>query len=360
VRGAYDMRNDTQEFCGQNCSQVPNERGVYSSELYARESKRIIQEMDPSKGPMFLYLAFQAIHSPYQVPDRYVKRHNHKKDKWSRAYMNYAGMVNAADDAIGEIIKNLKEQNMWEDTLIVYTTDNGGDIYICEDGRENANKDKKCTKTGSNRPLRGGKHDIWEGGVNGEGFLAGPAMKKLGIKAGKTDQFIIAQDWLPTLAALAGVEPSGDKPLDGVNQLDSLRGVGPVARDEIFLGYSVEGSHGSGGKGSKHAYAAMRKDNWKLLRKRNGVSYLLYDLLNDPRETTDVSKQNRRIVRKLKKRMFAYEANFTSPENEDMECKHNHSFSRTSWGQKLWEPWCETTRGPEPIGPDKRSSHSNL
>jgi arylsulfatase B len=358
--GAYDMRNDTQEFCGKNCSHVPNDRGVYSSELYARESKRIIRDTDPSKGPLFLYLAFQAIHGPYQVPERYVKRHNHMKKRWSRPYMNYAGLVAAADDAIGEIIKQLQDSNMWEDTLVVYTTDNGGDMWICDE-RDSTNKDKKCTRTGSNRPMRGGKHDVWEGGVNGEGFLSGPAMEKLGIKPGKKfSNFVMAMDWLPTLAAITGVEPSGDNPLDGVNQLDNFRGEGPVARDELFLGYSLESEAGKGDKGERGAYAAIRKDKWKLLRKKNGSSYLLYDLSKDPRETKNVKKQHPNVARTLKNRLLEYEANFTNPARDDRQCKKLHTFKRTKWGQKLWEPWCETTiLGPEPIGTDKRSSHSN-
>jgi hypothetical protein len=98
--------------------------------------------------------------------------------------------------------------------------------------------------------------------------------------------------------------------LDGVNELESLRGNDP-ARDELFLGYSTENDVGKGKQGKIGAMAAIRVDNWKLLRKRNGRSYLLYDLDTDPGETNDLSSSRgtTRIVKRLKKRLLEYELN---------------------------------------------------
>ena len=134
----YDLRFDKQEHCGKGCSQLTDERGNYSTHVFTREALRVIQEYkddsnnsknnnnnsnDNDKSPLFLYLAYQAVHSPDEVPHQYRKAYENTSD-WDEMRKTYAGMLPAADEAINNVTRALKENGMWEDTVVVYTTDN--------------------------------------------------------------------------------------------------------------------------------------------------------------------------------------------------------------------------------------------
>jgi arylsulfatase A-like enzyme len=139
-KGAYDMRWDQSEFCGENCSQVMDERGNYSTHIFGREATRVVNEYAPADGPLFLYLAFSAVHTPLQVPDEYFSLYDNSG--WSAPRKTYAAMLSAADEALGNVTQALKDQGMWDDTVVVYMTDNGaagkycifvGEEKICDD-----------------------------------------------------------------------------------------------------------------------------------------------------------------------------------------------------------------------------------
>lgn len=126
---AYDMRWEPREFCGDGCSKLVDERGNYSTHVFAREAERVINDFDSTKKPLFLYLAFQAVHLPLDVPDEYVV---HYKDKdWDETRKTYAGMLTAADEAIGQIKAAMEKQGLWKNTLVIFTTDNGGTLDGC-------------------------------------------------------------------------------------------------------------------------------------------------------------------------------------------------------------------------------------
>lgn len=207
------VRNTTVDFTG---------IGQYSTELFRQEANTIIQKHDTSE-PLFLYLPFQAVHSgnlpsgkSLQAPTKYIKRFPHIKNTERKTY---AAMVSALDDAVGSIVQTLKDKNMYSNSIIVFTTDNGGPANGF-DGN-----------AASNFPLRGVKATLWEGGVRGVGFISSPLLQTKGYVS---NQMIHVTDWLPTLYTAAGGKASDLHNLYGIDQWGVLQTNGKPVRTEIL------------------------------------------------------------------------------------------------------------------------------
>jgi len=161
VRLHSALRWEKEEHCGHGCSEYVDERGNYSTHVFTREANRVIRQHsihEPEK-PLFLYLAYQAVHRPLQVPKMYVHMYD-KERQWSNTKKLYAGMLTAADKGIATIEQTLKDVGMWENSLIIITTDNGGQIpgALDHEGQWSPKEGfRKGGSPGSNWPLRGGK-----------------------------------------------------------------------------------------------------------------------------------------------------------------------------------------------------------
>lgn len=156
-------------------------------------------------NPFFLYLAFNAPHTPMEAPPEYLAKTKHIKD--SRRTV-YAAMVMALDDAVGQVLKSLHAAGVEENTLIVFLSDNGGATI---DGSERNGS--------SNAPLRGSKAQLWEGGIRVPFFISWPGK----FSAGQViDTPIISLDLFPTFAALTGTEAPAKA--DGLDLSELLRG----------------------------------------------------------------------------------------------------------------------------------------
>ncbi|XP_061182937.1 arylsulfatase B-like [Saccostrea echinata] len=206
-------RNTTVDFTG---------IGQYSTDLFRQEANMIIQKHNTSE-PLFLYLPFQAVHSGnlpsgknLQAPTKYIKKfpHIHNTER-----KTYAAMVSALDDAVGSIVQTLKDKKMFGNSIIVFTTDNGGPANGF-DGN-----------AASNYPLRGVKATLWEGGVRGAGFISSPLLKSKGYVS---NQMIHVTDWLPTLYTAAGGHAGDLKNLYGVDQWQVLQTNGKPVRNELL------------------------------------------------------------------------------------------------------------------------------
>ena len=323
----YEMRWDRAASCGANCSQIVDERGNYSTHLFTRQAIRVIEEYarGQQQKPLFLYLAFQAVHGPDQVPQLYKDLYKHKH--WTDIRTTYAGMLTAADEGIANVTKALKEKGLWNNTLVVFTTDNGGPTITC------------AVQGSSNYPRRGGKCSVWEGGTTGDGFISGPGLSTVaGIAGNRSMRHIFhVVDWLPTLAELVGVKPQG-KQLDGVSQLEGLRGniTSAPARKEIFVGYAQANNLWYG--------PSVRHGRWKLVQgesagpfdrsnhniggskqpQAGGLSnstYLLYDLSTDREENQNIASQYPKMVTWLRQRLQHYQQTYVPPQaNNDASC----------------------------------------
>jgi arylsulfatase A-like enzyme len=245
----------------------------YSTELDAKEACRLIREKDPNK-PLFLYLPFNAVHTPHQVPEHYVKPF----EKLSGLRKTYAGMVAAMDEAIGQVIAALEEQKIRDNTIIIFSSDNGG---------------PNPGKVTDNGPLRAGKGTIYEGGIRVCACVNWPGH----IPAGKTvDEPLHGIDWYPTLIKLAGGSLEQKLPLDGKDIWPVLTAGAKSPHEALLL------------CGMSPNWTAIRVGEWKLLaggaeNTKKGVE--LYNLATDIGEKNNLAATHPEKVKELQDRLNA-------------------------------------------------------
>ncbi len=256
-------------------NQAPVEENEYLTEAFAREAVAYIERH--KTAPFFLYAPFNAPHLPLQATRKYVERFKHITDERRRVY---AAMVSALDDAVGAILKKLRDSNLEKDTLVVFLSDNGCATYT-----------GACT----NDPLRYGKLTHFEGGFRVPFAMQYPAR----LKAGMTyDKPISSLDLFPTALALAGGAMPKDRPYDGVNLLPYLTSPGKKTPHEVLCWRNGEN-------------AGVRKGNWKLFK--GGDKYWLFDLSKDAGEKQNVADKFPQVVEELKKELQKWEAQMKAP-----------------------------------------------
>ncbi|QVY66084.1 sulfatase [Polaribacter sp. Q13] len=252
--------------------------------------------------PFFMYLAYNAVHGPNQAPEDYIK----KFSKYSKGMSKQAAMVSALDDSVGRVLNYLKAQDLEENTLVYFLSDNGG---------------LPSWWKGSNDPWRGFKREQWEGGTHVQFMMRWPAK----IKAGQTrEELVSSLDVLTTSLAAAGIKEPKNAHLDGVNILPVFKS---DTKNEVNSTLFWAGSHldviqGNKGKKIKLPYKpdnapptwAVRSGDWKLVQmmEKKGKP-LLFNLKNDPTESKDVADENENLVRKLTKEFNVWFKDMTPP-----------------------------------------------
>jgi arylsulfatase A-like enzyme len=270
------------------------EDGYYTT-LIGDEAVKLIDQQD-GKQPFFLYFASLAPHAPYQAPEDYLERYKSVLDKQRRAY---SGMITALDDQIGRIVAELDKKGLRDNTIILFASDNGGATSgLFASGSKS--KEERDTEEGgieqgakapaSNAPFKGGKGGVYEGGVRVPAFVNWPAK----LKPHVVDAPLHMVDIMPTLLALTGAKGSADHPFDGKDMWKTIAAGAPTPNEDVLI--DVEAFRG-----------AIRKGDWKLVK----VALLpgkteLFNLADDPSETTNVAEQNPEVVRDLEARLLAY------------------------------------------------------
>ncbi len=267
------------------------DKGTYTTELFKREALRFIRE---SRGqPWFLYLAFNAPHSAasfptpaaeaggstrpgkrpaavgVQAPEKYAAlyRDQVRDEKLARYY----GAITCMDEAIGEVLALLREQGEAGNTLVVFLADNGGN------------------RSTGNAPLRGGKGQLFEGGLRVPFIACWPGR----LPAGRVcDDFLSALEIFPTLAKVAGAKPDRKIPLDGFDMMPVLRGEQPSPRCELFWEWRNQ--------------QAARVDDWKWVA--SGREGGLFDLRTDQGEQRDRADEQPDCQQQVQARFAAWRA----------------------------------------------------
>ena len=256
----------------------------YTTTLIGQDAVRLIERHDASK-PLYLYLTFNAPHTPYQAPQEYIDRYKNIADPTRRTY---AAMVACLDDEIGRVVAALDRKKLRSNTLIIFHSDNGGprDAMFTGVMADVSN----ITLPADNGPYRGGKGTLYDGGTHVCAVANWPGR----IKPQSVSGLIHAVDLYPTLATLAGASTAKCKqPLDGVDVWSTLAEGKPSPRTEIV--YNVEPFR-----------AAVRQGNWKLIwRTMLPSSAELYDLAQDPAEQSNVAAAHPDKVAELQKRLEA-------------------------------------------------------
>jgi arylsulfatase B len=235
----------------------------YLTEALTREAVAFIDRH--RDRPFFLYLPYNAVHSPMQATEAYLGRFAEIKERKRRVF---AAMLAALDDGVGSVLGKLREAGLTEDTLVVFLSDNGGPT---------------AELTSSNAPLRGGKGQLYEGGVRVPFLMQWEGHLPRGVVY---DRPVSSLDILPTALASAGVESPDGAKLDGVDLLPYLSGRndGPP-HERLYWRY--------GGK------AAVRDGPWKLVRDGGHRPWELYVLDKDMGESDDRAARNPEVVGRL-------------------------------------------------------------
>ncbi len=269
----------------------------YTTHLLSKEACRLIRERKQDK-PLFLYVPFNGVHAPMQSPEKYVEKYKHLKG--NRALLG--GMLAAVDEAIGEIVQALVDQRMRENTLIVFSSDNGGPNPV---------------NLSNNGSLRAGKGTLYEGGIRVCAFANWPGQVPAG-KVVREPMHVV--DWYPTLVKLAGGNLQQAHPIDG-------KDVWPMIVD------GAKTPHASILMVQSPTRAAVRMGDWKYLslgtedsneeeastpnrKKAKGAPEVaLYHLASDPGESNNLLEREATRGAEMKAVLDAYLQQAVPPGN---------------------------------------------
>jgi arylsulfatase A-like enzyme len=270
----------------------------YSTHLLAKEAVKIVEKY-AGKQPLFLYVPFNAVHSPHQVPDSYLKAFDHLKGNRKL----YAGMLSAMDEAIGQVVAAIDRAGVRDNTLFLFSSDNGG---------------PQPGKVTSNGPLRAGKGTHYEGGVRVPAIASWKG--KIAPKS-IVDEPIHMCDWYPTLLKLVDAPVDQKLPLDGTNVWAAVaQGNKLPERDLLINATPVSGAIRRGPwklvvNGGKAA-EGFDGDEPEVKNPKGDESLELFHLIQDPNEKTNLATKNSDIATDLLNRWKRYQASAVPPKTK--------------------------------------------
>lgn len=236
-------------------------------------------------APFFLYLPYTAPHLPVMEPSEWLAKV--PASITGELARHYAACLMHFDDAVGQVVAALERTGRRDNTLLVFTSDNGGSL------REN-NNDRSYPggpypegpMPGNNHPLRNGKGTLYEGGIRTPTVVSWPGR----LAPGRITEPVQITDWMPTFCGLAGFRPEQDLKWDGVDLWPLISGqVRRLPARAIYTPFSR-------GK-------ALREGDWKLIVSADGTKAELFNLARDPSETTDLAGQMPDRVQALRQRL---------------------------------------------------------
>ena len=272
--------------------------GEHLPDRLASEATKFIEANQ--KRPFFAYFAFYDVHTPLIAREDLRKKYEEKRarlglvEKWGREeprdvrlvqeHAVYAAMVEAMDLAVGKVLAKLDELGLAQNTIVIFTSDNGG----------------LSTSEGwptTNLPLRAGKGWLYEGGIRTSLLIRWPAVVKPGSVVSTP---VSSPDFFPTLLAAAGAAPRAGQVLDGVSLMPLLKG-GALPERAVFWHYPHYGNQG-GGPG-----AAVRRGDWKLIEWQEDGRTELFNLAADLGEQANLAAKEPRRVAQLREALPAWQ-----------------------------------------------------
>ncbi|MBR1698293.1 MAG: sulfatase [Bacteroidales bacterium] len=299
--GSYLGENGYGAIRGTSSRAVPGLEKYHGSDTFLTEALTLeaLAQIDRAADdgvPFFLYLSHYAVHNPFETDRRFEARYLQDSLK-SRSAIGYATLVEGMDKSLGDVLDHLRLRGLAENTLVVFLGDNGGDAPL-----------GPARGWASSAPLRGKKGSEFEGGIRVPciiGWAApGGGMQLLPVARGTLQtQVACIMDIYPTLMRLVGVSVPEDHPVDGQDLGVLLTGKKDPAREEVFMCHFPHRHRGS-------YYTTYRNGPWKLIYYYNPAhpelpQSVLFNLEEDPYETTDVSGLHPGIKARLLKEMTA-------------------------------------------------------
>ncbi len=273
-------------------------KGEHLTARLAEETVKFIR--DHKDQPFLAYLSFYTVHTPLMAPKELVEKYQAKAERlgldqqqafgdeeqvWDgakqprrvrqlQAHATYAAMVESMDTAVGRVLSTLDELGLTNETIVCFTSDNGG--LSTSEGSPT-----------SNLPLRGGKGWLYEGGIREAFLIRAPGTTNPGTIC---DVPVMSIDFYPTIAELTGVEIANDQTVDGKSLVPLLGGKSELARKSLFWHYPHYSNQGGFPGG------AIRSGQWKLIERLEDGRRHLFNLKEDIGETRDVADRHRELV----------------------------------------------------------------
>ena len=233
----------------------------HATDLFTQWAVDTLEEGLPKAEPLFLYLAYNAPHTPIQPPSDWLTKVRQREPGISEKRAKLVALIEHMDDGIGRVLDAVDASD--EPTVVIFTSDNGGQLSV----------------GASNGPHRDGKGSVYEGGLAVPTIIDAPGLTAAGTE---TDQLALSMDLTPTIAELAGTRLPD--PVDGVSLVPTLQGEGQGELRSTHFFRRREGGRAYNGM----TINAVRSGPWKLVQNSPFAPFELYNLANDPLEETDL------------------------------------------------------------------------
>lgn len=245
----------------------------HATDLFTEWACDYLKERKPGE-PFFLYLAYNAPHTPIQPPQDWLDKVKKREPNITDRRAKLVALIEHLDHGVGQVMECLKQNGLAENTLILFSSDNGGQL----------------SAGANNGPLRDGKQSVYEGGLKVPTIAVWPGH----ISEGTRSEFrAMSMDFFPTIQAAAGLEPSAN--IDGVSILPTLLGGSQSPLRSYWFFRRREGGTRYGGK----TIEAVIHGDWKLLQNSPFEPQELYNLKDDPREENNLIDKNRKMFQQL-------------------------------------------------------------
>jgi len=246
----------------------------HATDVFTGWACEYLTERAQSGEPFFLYLAYNAPHDPIQPPPEWLAKVKRREPSISEKRAKLVALIEHLDSGIGQVLDTLDGLKLADNTLVVFTSDNGG-----------------LLSTGANNgPWRSGKGHMYEGGLRVPGAARWPGKIQPGSH---TDRVALSMDIFATACEASGAKPPAG--IDGVSFLPTLLGQSQLETKREFYFVRREGGLVYGGK----TIEALRRGDWKLIQDSPFAPLELYNLKNDPQEASDVVAKEKAVVKEL-------------------------------------------------------------
>jgi arylsulfatase A-like enzyme len=256
----------------------PEKEAEYLTDALSREAVSFIERN--SRQPFFLYLAYNAPHTPLQATADRLEKFKQIPDKQRRTY---AAMVSAVDDGVGRVLETLDKLELASNTMVIFLSDNGGPLH--HNGSRNGD-------------LRGMKGTLFEGGIRVPFAIRWPGRIPAGSQFTKP---VSSLDIAATVAGQVAGQPGPKYPLDGTDLIPFLTGKSKGAPHKYLFWRHFD----------QKSYVVLSGDHRKLLKR--GDSTYLFNLAEDRRETIDLADKERRLLKKLNRERLKWDAQLKPP-----------------------------------------------
>ncbi|MEM6778355.1 MAG: sulfatase [Planctomycetota bacterium] len=303
--------------------QIPDEH------IEDRMAKEAVAFMDAHQDePFFLNYWMFSVHAPFDAKRALIEQYDQVVDPSdAQRCPTYAAMIESMDDAVGTLTDRLDQLGIADNTIIVFASDNGGNMYNLVEGQ----------RPTSNRPLRGGKATMYEGGIRTPAIIAWPGH----VDPASTSEAIIqSMDYYPTLLEMLGIDAPEQTTFDGISLVPALRGE-DLDREGIFTYFP----HNPPVPDWIPPAISVHQQDWKLIRIFHGGvdgahRYRLYNLRDDIGERTDLSASHPDRVSRLDALIDAHlvEANATPPRRNPKFDSQSYDVSKEGVSAAKFQP----------------------